>query len=216
MIVTIDGPAGSGKSTVARRLAERLAFRFLDSGALYRCVTFAALERGLSLKDGLGLGRLADGLGIAFGEGNLVLLDGRDVTTEIRTERVTSNVSEVASHAEVREALKGLQRACAVGTDLVCEGRDMGTVIFPQAEVKVYLDASPETRAMRRMTELALSGEEVSLAELVTRMAERDRIDSTRETAPLRRSENQILVDTSGLTIDEVVVRLSNLVPPRS
>src|SRR5207253_749833 len=141
MIVTIDGPAGSGKSTAARKLAARLGFRFLDSGALYRAVTLAALERGMNLESGDAVGKLAVGLSVKLEPDGRVLLDGRDVTTEIRSERVSANVSQVSAHPEVRTAMLSLQRVAGESGDLVCEGRDMGTVVFPQAGLKVFLDA---------------------------------------------------------------------------
>src|SRR5262245_27755952 len=150
MIVAIDGPAGSGKSTVARKLAARLGFSYLDSGALYRAVTLAALDQGVDLDSGPRLGELAAGLGVTLEPDRRVLLGGRDVTEAIRSERVSANVSKVAAHGEVRAAMLSMQRAAAARGDLVCEGRDMGTVVFPGAEVKVFLEADVGVRAERR------------------------------------------------------------------
>jgi CMP/dCMP kinase len=215
VIVTIDGPAGSGKSTVARKLAARLGFRYLDSGALYRAVTLAALDRKVDLDSGPRLGGLAAGLGVKLEPDGRVLLDGRDVTAVIRGERVSASVSKVSAHHEVRAAMMSLQRAAADSGSLVCEGRDMGTVVFPNAEVKVYLDADVGVRAERRRKELVEKGESLSHDELVARLLDRDRQDATRTHAPLKRVEGQIRVDTSDMTIDEVVDHLADLVSAR-
>jgi cytidylate kinase len=215
MIVAIDGPAGSGKSTVARKLAARLGFRYLDSGALYRAVTLAALDQGVDLDSGPRLGELAAGLGVTLEPDRRVLLGRRDVTEEIRSERVSASVSKVSAHGEVRAAMLSMQRAAAARGDLVCEGRDMGTVVFPGAEVKVFLEADVGVRAERRRSELLAKGEALSHEELVSRLAERDRQDATRMHAPLKRIAGQVLVDTSNMTIDEVVERLVELVSAR-
>jgi CMP/dCMP kinase len=214
MIVAIDGPAGSGKSTVARKLAARLGFRHLDSGALYRAVTLAALDQGVDLDSGPRLGELAAGLSVTL-EPRRVLIGERDVTEEIRSERVSANVSKVSAHGEVRAAMLSMQRAAAARGDLVCEGRDMGTVVFPGAEVKVFLEADVGVRAERRRSELLAKGESLSHEELVARLAERDRQDATRMHAPLKRIAGQVLVDTSNMNIDEVVDRLADLVSAR-
>jgi CMP/dCMP kinase len=215
VIVTIDGPAGSGKSTVARKLAARLGFRYLDSGALYRAVTLAALDRNVDLDSGPRLGGLAAGLGVMLEPDGRVLVDGRDVTASIRGERVSASVSKVSAHPEVRAAMMSLQRAAADSGNLVCEGRDMGTVVFPNAEVKVYLDADVGVRAERMRKELVEKGESLSHDELVARLLDRDRQDATRTHAPLKRVEGQIRVDTSDMTIDGVVDHLADLVSAR-
>jgi cytidylate kinase len=215
VIVTIDGPAGSGKSTVARKLATRLGFRYLDSGALYRAVTLAALDRNVDLDSGKRLGELAAGLSIRLEPDGRVLLEGRDVTAAIRGERVSASVSKASAHAEVRAAMLSVQRTAADSGDLVCEGRDMGTVVFPQAEVKVYLDADVGVRAERRRKELVAKGESLSHEDLVARLQDRDRKDATRTHAPLKRAEGQVHVDTSDMTIDGVVDRLVGLVSAR-
>jgi cytidylate kinase len=215
VIVTIDGPAGSGKSTVARKLAAQLGFSFLDSGALYRAVTLAALDRNVDKDDGKRLGDLAAGLSIKLEPDGRVLLEGRDVTAAIRGERVSASVSKVSAHAEVRAAMLSLQRMAAQAGDLVCEGRDMGSVVFPRAGLKVYLDADVGVRAERRRKELEERGESLSREELVARLQDRDRQDATRMHAPLKRIEGQVLVDTSDLTIDGVVERLVELVSAR-
>jgi cytidylate kinase len=215
VIVTIDGPAGSGKSTAAKRLATRLGFRYLDSGALYRAITLAALDRKVDLDSGKALGALAAGSKVTLEPGGRVLLDDRDVTAAIRGERVSASVSKVSAHAEVRSAMLSVQRTAAAGADLVCEGRDMGTVVFPGAELKVYLDADVGVRAERRRKELLGAGESLTHEQLVARLEERDRKDSTRAAAPLLRTDAQVFVDTSDMTIDEVVDHLVKLVSAR-
>lgn len=215
MIVTIDGPAGSGKSTAARKLAARLGFRFLDSGALYRAVTLAALERGIDLDSGTAVGKLAAGVSVKLEPDGRVLLDRRDVTTEIRSERVSASVSQVSAHAEVRTAMLSIQRMAGESGDLVCEGRDMGTVVFPQAGLKVFLDADVGVRAERRRKELAGRGESLTHTQLVSRIRDRDRQDENRAAAPLKRDVDQVLMDTSNMTIDEVVDHLAKLVSAR-
>lgn len=215
IVVTIDGPAGAGKSTVARRLARRLGVRYLDTGAMYRSVTLAALEAGLALDDGPALGRLAESLALHLESDGRTLIGDRDVSALIREERVSAAVSEVSAQPEVRAAMTGLQRRIGEEAPLVCEGRDMGTVVFPEAELKVYLDADARTRAQRRRQDLEAQGEAVSLEELIERIERRDRYDSGRAAAPLRRDDSQLYLDTSSLSIDQVMDRLEELVAER-
>ena len=215
MIIAIDGPAGSGKSTVARGLARRLGVTYLDSGALYRAVTLAALERGLDLDDGDALGRLAEGLDIDLREREhdnvRVLLDGRDVSEEIRTPAVTGASSTVAAHQEVRRALLRKQRELISSGDWVVEGRDIGTVVAPDAAIKVFLTADPAERARRRAAELRRRGIEADADDVHRAIEQRDRLDSTRSAAPLRRADDAIEIDTTGLDAEQVIERVAAL-----
>ncbi|MEJ2185555.1 MAG: (d)CMP kinase [Gemmatimonadota bacterium] len=210
MIITIDGPAGSGKSSTARAVADRLGFRHLDSGAFYRTLTLAALSKGLPADrwDDLSLEEL-DALGVgARTRGNrfVMRIGEEDVDQEIRAPAVNAHVSEMARVPAVRQWLMGLLRAAADDTDLVTDGRDMGTVVFPDADLKVFLVADPETRARRRLAETGTAdpGADELRAE-VHRLLARDRIDSERETAPLKKAEDAVVVDTTALTFDEQV-----------
>lgn len=213
-VVTIDGPAGAGKSTVARRVAAELELGYLDTGALYRTVALAASERGLSLEDGPALGLLASGLDVEMPAGGAkVLLEGRDISSEIRTPAISQAASRVSALPEVRSALVTLQRAAARPPGTVAEGRDMGTVIFPEADLKVFLDADAEERARRRTVELqARAGESAELEregvnqEQVKReILERDQRDRSREVAPLAAADDAMVVDSTGLSVDAVV-----------
>lgn len=209
MIVAIDGPAGAGKSTVARGVARRLGVAHLDTGAMYRALTWLAGQRGVDPSDGPALAALAraepavlepaaDGIG-------RVRIAGRDVTEDIRRPEVTARVSEVSAHPAVREAMVAAQRAVMSTGDWVSEGRDVGSVVCPDAGVKVFLTATPEERARRRHDELRARGVELSLDEVLADVLRRDHLDATRAASPLRVAEGAVVVDTSALQAEEAV-----------
>lgn len=212
MIVAIDGPAGAGKSTIARLVAACLRLTYLDTGAMYRAVTLLALEEGVRLVDGVALGRLAERLDLAFGRAAgvaaaepAVFVDGREITAAIRSPAVSAAVSQVSAHHEVRQALTAKQREVASRGGVVLEGRDIGTVVCPRAQVKVFLTASVEERARRRQEQLLAQGVKQSLDVLTQDLARRDLSDAGRALAPLRKADDAVEVDTTQLTIDEVV-----------
>ena len=211
MIVTIDGPAGAGKSTIARALAGRLGFRFLDTGAMYRAVAWAAMDRGRGWDDPRDLVALARELELEVSE-TRVVVDGHDVTRTIRTAEVTAATHHAANNAGVREHLVSLQRQAAGDDDLVTEGRNQGTVVFPHAECKIYLTASPQERARRRALELAAHGQPMPVNEVLRRQNERDERDATRSVGPMVAADDSIEVSTDGLTPDEVLDRLEAIV----
>ena len=206
-VIAIDGPSGSGKGTLAERLAERLGWHLLDSGALYRIVACEALDRGVPADDPVALGDLARGLDIRFADAS-VLVDGRDRTRDIRTEAVSAAASGVAALQPVRAAVLDLQRAQRRPPGLVADGRDMGTVVFPDAPLKVFLDASLEERAERRHRQLLERGERADRAEVLAALAERDDRDRNRDVAPLRPAADALIIDSSRLSIDEVLERV--------
>lgn len=219
-VLTVDGPSGTGKGTVSRAVAARLGWHFLDSGALYRVTGLAAREAGLALDDGPAVAALARTLELRFAGGDArreaaVLLAGRDVTTAIRSETAGGDASRVAALAPVRAALLDLQRGFRHPPGLVADGRDMGTTVFPAAEVKVFLDASPEERANRRHKQLIEKGIGVSLPDLVTEIAERDRRDREREASPLRAAPDAVVIDTTELSIDAVIARVMQALSER-
>jgi cytidylate kinase/pantoate ligase/cytidylate kinase len=214
MIVTLDGPAGAGKSSAARARAARLGWCYIDTGAMYRALALVALERGVALDDGGRLAALAERTAIEFCDGR-VLADGRDVSAEIRTERVTRATRSVADAPPVREAMKRLQRRMAEGLDVVTEGRDQGSEVFPHAELKVFLTASAEERARRRHREEVERGGGASLAEVQASQARRDEGDRTRPVGTLRAAADAVLLETDGLSREEVVERLAALVTAR-
>ena len=214
MIVTLDGPAGAGKSTAARALAARLGWCYMDTGAMYRTVTLVALERGVPLDDGPQVAALAEGLVIEFRAGR-VLADGRDVSTEIRTERITQATRPVADAPPVRAALKRMQRRMAAGLDVVTEGRDQGSEVFPDAEVKVFLTASAAERARRRLDEELARGTATSLEAVERDQARRDEGDRSRPVGTMKPASDAVLLETDGLSREEVVDRLVGLVRSR-
>jgi cytidylate kinase len=207
MIVTIDGPAGAGKSTAARALARRLGFEFLDTGAMYRSVALAALRAGVDLADPAATAALVAGLRLEMPAGR-VLLGGEDVSAAIRTQEVTAATAAAADSPVVRRRLAELQRAVAAGRDMVCEGRDQGTVVFPDAVCKFFLVADPEERARRRRRELEARGEAVDFAALLEAIRERDRRDAARDIAPMRPAADAVLLDTTALSLEQVVDRM--------
>ena len=205
-VITIDGPAASGKGTVAERIAHELGFHYLDSGALYRLATYRALKLGTPLDDAEALERVASSMAPVFEQGR-ILLDGEDVTLRIRTEEVSRATSRVAVPG-VRKALFDLQRRAAKAPGLVADGRDMGTVVFPEADLKIFLTASARVRAERRALQLEARGETADREALTRDLEERDRRDRERAEAPLKPAPDAKLLDTSALGIEEVVKKL--------
>ena len=211
-IVAIDGPAGAGKSTVARRVAVSLGFAFVDTGAIYRTVALAALKEHIELHDGAALAAMTTRLKMHFEtkqDGNLVFLEGEDVTANIRSREVSTAASEVSKHSALRANLLDTQRLLASqGAGAVLEGRDIGTVVFPNAQTKIFLDASEHERATRRAAELRGKGESVDFEELLEEIRERDERDRSRDVAPLKPADDAKIIDTTGLSIDDVVQRI--------
>lgn len=216
-VVAIDGPAGTGKSTVAARLAAGIGAHMLDTGAMYRAATLAVLRAGAA-PDGASVGSIVDDADIqltATGGDTVVFLNGEDVSREIRTDEVTAAVSAVSADPQVRAKLVELQRQHADGAFLVVEGRDIGTVVFPNAALKVFLTATPEARAERRHRQNLAAGRESILAEVLDSVNRRDHLDSTRAVSPLRAADDAVLVDTSDMTLEQVIDRLTELVAER-
>lgn len=224
MIIAIDGPAGSGKSTIAHEISVRYGFTKLDTGALYRAVAYVCNARGIDLDDGMAVAEAARAMRFhmdSSGDETLITVDGRDVSQAIRTPEVDRIVSKVAAYPGVRVALLGAQRALAAQRDVVAEGRDIGTVVFPNAELKIFLTADPHERAHRRVLQRH-QGEPVGRAELAAEEARtfadlerRDELDSSRAVAPLAAAEDAVTIDSSSCSIEEVVCRIGELIEER-
>ena len=213
MIVTIDGPAGSGKSTAARMLAKRLGIRFLDTGAMYRAVALECLRAGIDPADEPAAGKLAQSLWIEFDrEQDRILCNGEDVTDSIRTTEVTNASSKVALIPAVRSAMVTLQRKAAAGDDIVSEGRDQGTVVFPEAEFKFFLTASDEVRADRRRRDLHASGDAISREDMLAQLRERDERDKGRPVAPLRPADDAVVIDTSDHSVEQMLAEMERII----
>ena len=206
-IITIDGPSGSGKGTIAQRLSKRLSWHCLDSGALYRLVGLSVERAGIGFENEVKVTECAKNLIAEFSLGR-IYLDGDDITDEIRTEIAGNNASKVAAMPSVREALLQWQRDYARPPGLVADGRDMGSVVFPTAAVKIFLDASAEERAKRRYKQLKEKGLDVNLRSLITEIQERDERDSNRSVAPLKAADDAVVVESTTLTIEEVLEKV--------
>jgi len=215
LVIAIDGPAASGKSTTARLVAGRLGYLHVDTGAMYRAITLKVLSAGINPDDSVEVGKLAEKTGITIsvsGDSTGVILDGTDVTGKIRTPEVTRAVSQISSIPAVRKLMVAEQRRLASGGGVVLEGRDIGTVVLPDADVKIFLVADESERARRRQKQLREKKVEVMLGDLLSEIHERDRKDSSRDMSPLRRAEDAVEVDTSGLTVDGQVGRIIDIV----
>lgn len=211
-VITIDGASGTGKGTVSQILAKRLGWNFLDSGAIYRVLALSAIKRDIAFDDEQSLEDLAHKLNVQFiaHETRLssVILDGEDVTEAIRNEKIGNGASQVGVFSTVRTALLDRQRAFRMAPGLVADGRDMGTVVFPEAELKIFLDASPEERALRRYKQLKEGGINVNLGDLIKELRERDKRDQERMVAPLKPAEDAIHINTDRLTVEQVVEKI--------
>lgn len=208
MRIALDGPCGAGKSTLGKLLAQRLGYIYIDTGAMYRAVALCALESGVSLEDPAALEELASGLRMEFipgGERQRLLVEKWDVTEAIRTPRVSQGASKVSAVPGVRRAMVKLQREMSANADVVMDGRDIGTVVFPDAELKFYLDAAVEERAQRRWAEDRDRGLEADYGEILRQIRERDHRDMNRADSPLRRAEDAVRIDSSGLGVEEVL-----------
>jgi len=214
--VAIDGPAGAGKSTVAKAVAKRLGYRYMDTGAMYRALAWKAMRHGAAPDDESALGRILESTDVDLGADGTVMLDGADVSGAIRTPEVGQMASQVSGMKIVRQRMADLQRAMGRSGSVVAEGRDMGTVVFPEAEVKVYLDASPETRARRRFDELAAKDSTLTLEQTLADVMRRDRRDKERAVAPLRRADDAVFIDSTAMPVDAVVDRILQEVNSKS
>jgi cytidylate kinase len=219
-VITIDGPSGTGKGTICHRLAQHLGWHFLDSGVLYRVLAHAAIKQSIHFTDVDKLLTLAFALNLRFevdaGQNIIVYLDKQDISSEIRTEQCGQNASIIAAIPEIREALLARQRDFAVAPGLVTDGRDMGTVVFPKALLKIYLYASTEERAARRFLQLKKSGNDASLAQVVDELVKRDARDTARAHSPLKPAEDAVHIDTTGLTVAQVFDKVLQLYVERS
>lgn len=216
MIIAVDGPAGAGKSTVAKILASKLGFLYIDTGAMYRALTLKVLENNLPLEDEEKIFQLACAARIDLrnnADGSLsVILDGKDVSLDIRKPQITQFVSDVAKISRVRQVLVKMQRELGQKGDCVLDGRDIGTVVFPDAQKKFFIDASPEERTIRRFKELKGLGQDVTEDAVAQDLSNRDKIDSTRKASPLRKAPDAIYIDTTNLSIEEVVNKMSGYI----
>ncbi len=215
MIVAVDGPAGSGKGTVTKRIEKELGFLNLDTGATYRCVALQALRENVSLKDEEEIIKIANDIDIKInntGDKDIILLNGEDVSKEIRTKEVTSIVSQVSAIIPVREKMVEVQRKLANGKNVIVEGRDIGTVVFPNADIKIYLDASEEIRAKRRYEENKQNGIDTTYEEVLENVKMRDYNDMHKKVGALKKADDAIVVDSTNLTIDQVVEKIKNLI----
>jgi cytidylate kinase len=215
MIVTIDGPAGAGKSSAARLLAQRLGFEFLDTGAMYRAVALAVLRAHCDLADADALARVLDAMRLEMPEG-CVLLNGEDVSAAIRTPQITQLTTATADNATVRRRLVALQRSIAAGRCMVCEGRDQGTIVFPDAGCKFFLVADPAERARRRQREMQARGQVVAYEDVLRDQQVRDTRDAARDIAPMVPAADAIVFDTTGLTLEQVVAAMEDTVRAKS
>jgi cytidylate kinase len=215
MIVAIDGPAGSGKGTITKLVGKKLDLIYIDTGAMYRCVTLECLNKNVKIEEIEGLKQILENIDVQFlseDDEQKVFLNGKDVTLKIRSKEVNEYVSPVSTVKIVRSKMTDLQRKMAVSKDVIMEGRDIGTTVFPNADVKIYLDATPEERASRRYKQNLENGITTGYDEILANVKERDYIDSHREISPLRKAEDAIYIDSTNMTIEEVVAEIERII----